>query len=248
MTTFNIAIIDEDPFFMDRLENKCIKFFSSHHTKATIRKMALERDSIDLLLFSEIAYDIIFLEIKMSEISEIKFARKIREFDEKVCICFVTHCQEYALEAYSVHAFDYILKPVNQERMNSFFTEFLKFFVEDKGEDYQMFHTIDGMITVRIRNILYFEYKEKSIQYKNRIVLMHMKNKIVYAIDENISNVYEGLNKKEFIMPYRSFIVNIRNVKYMLRDSIIMDNGDAIPLSQKRKKEIKSAIRKIESD
>ena len=49
--------------------------------------------------------DIIFLDIKMSKLSGMDTARKIREIDKNVEIIFTTALQEYVFEAYDVRAF-----------------------------------------------------------------------------------------------------------------------------------------------
>lgn len=55
--------------------------------------------------------DILFLDIRMYQVSGMDIARHIRDMDEELCIIFISNMTQYALEGYRVHAFDFIVKP-----------------------------------------------------------------------------------------------------------------------------------------
>jgi len=61
--------------------------------------------------------DILFLDIEMAEMNGIELARKFANFVHLIDIVFVTAYEHYALEAFTVQAFDYILKPIEKERL-----------------------------------------------------------------------------------------------------------------------------------
>lgn len=63
-------------------------------------------------------YDIIFLDIELPFMNGMEVATKIRDKDKQVVIVFITNMAQYAIEGYSVAAFDYILKPVNYYEMS----------------------------------------------------------------------------------------------------------------------------------
>ena len=65
----------------------------------------------------EIKPDVIFLDIEMGEHHGIDVADKILEVNTNVEIIFVTAYSEYAIEAFELNAIDYLLKPVNPERL-----------------------------------------------------------------------------------------------------------------------------------
>ena len=56
--------------------------------------------------------DLIFLDIRVPDTKGINVAKEIRKNDEKVMIVFITNLTQYAIDGYSVGAFDYILKPL----------------------------------------------------------------------------------------------------------------------------------------
>lgn len=56
--------------------------------------------------------DLIFLDIRVPDLPGMEVAKRIRQADQNVMIIFVTNLTQYAIEGYSVEAFDYILKPI----------------------------------------------------------------------------------------------------------------------------------------
>lgn len=237
-----IAIIDDNLDFMDELEKKCNIYFYLNSKKNFIKKINPINYSIDQIIELTLDFDILFLDVEMPNFSGIEIGQKIRSNNKKMFICFITNFSEYAIDSYSVHAFDYILKPINQEKINRFFDDLLAHFLKIKEKKYNKFHTDVGIINVPIDDVLYFEYLERSFNYKNRIVLMHLTNKRTYAIDKKISMIFSELDHSVFVVPHKSFIVNLDCIRIIKTDKIILNNGVEIPLSQKRRQYIKGQL------
>jgi two-component system LytT family response regulator len=62
--------------------------------------------------------DLIFLDISMPRENGLEFANRLRESGRLMKVVFVTSYKEYAPAAFDVHAYDYILKPVEQDRLH----------------------------------------------------------------------------------------------------------------------------------
>ncbi|MCD1259299.1 response regulator [Paenibacillus athensensis] len=62
--------------------------------------------------------DIIFADISMPRENGIEFAQRVRQSGREIKIVFITSHKDYALDAFDVTAFDYLLKPVVQERLS----------------------------------------------------------------------------------------------------------------------------------
>ncbi|MCU6792005.1 response regulator transcription factor [Paenibacillus sp. WQ 127069] len=61
--------------------------------------------------------DLVLVDISMPRESGIEFAQRLRERGEHMKIVFVTSHKEYALSAFDVYAYDYIVKPLTQDRL-----------------------------------------------------------------------------------------------------------------------------------
>ena len=70
-------------------------------------------DGISFLNEYDYSADIILMDIDLPGQSGIETVRKLREQDKNVLIMFVTSLVHYAVEGYSVEAFDYIVKPIS---------------------------------------------------------------------------------------------------------------------------------------
>jgi two-component system, LytTR family, response regulator len=64
----------------------------------------------------EQAIDLLFLDIQMPGENGIALARRLSEWAEPPVIVFVTAYERYAVEAFAVHALDYLLKPFDDAR------------------------------------------------------------------------------------------------------------------------------------
>ena len=74
-------------------------------------------DSGNHFLDSEVHYDLVFLDIVMDGLDGIETARRLREWDMGCLIVFLTSSSEYAWDAFPVHPFDYLLKPIDKARL-----------------------------------------------------------------------------------------------------------------------------------
>ncbi|MDF2934713.1 MAG: yehT 1 [Paenibacillaceae bacterium] len=74
----------------------------------------------------ELQPDIAFLDVEMPKLSGLELAQRLNECCEGTRIVFTTAYKEYALEAFRVFAFDYILKPVMTSAIDRITTRLLK--------------------------------------------------------------------------------------------------------------------------
>jgi two-component system LytT family response regulator len=62
--------------------------------------------------------DLIFLDISMPRENGLEFAKRLRESGKRMKLVFVTSYKEYAPDAFEAFAYDYIVKPVEQDRLH----------------------------------------------------------------------------------------------------------------------------------
>lgn len=67
--------------------------------------------------------DIAFLDIDMPKIKGLRLAGMLRENNPYIDIVFVTAYDQYALDAFHVHAFDYLLKPIGTSDVQNLFDQ-----------------------------------------------------------------------------------------------------------------------------
>jgi DNA-binding LytR/AlgR family response regulator len=70
-----------------------------------------------LALASRLQYDVVFLDINMPDLSGMDAAREISMWPRRPAVVFVTAYDDHAIQAFSVDAVDYLLKPVSEDRL-----------------------------------------------------------------------------------------------------------------------------------
>ncbi|MFD3157493.1 response regulator [Haloimpatiens sp. FM7330] len=105
----NCIIVDDE--YPAREE---LKYFINKFSTIKIEKEF--DDAIDTLKYLEkSAIDVVFLDINMPKLDGISLSRIISNFHKKPKVIFNTAYKEYAVDAFEVKAFDYILKPYSEE-------------------------------------------------------------------------------------------------------------------------------------
>ena len=75
-------------------------------------------DSIKALEFIQRnPVDVVFLDINMPKLDGLAISRVINTLKQKPLLVFISAYKDYALEAFEVAAFDYILKPYSEARI-----------------------------------------------------------------------------------------------------------------------------------
>jgi DNA-binding LytR/AlgR family response regulator len=70
-----------------------------------------------LALASRVAYDVVFLDISMPDLTGMDAARELSSWPRSPAVVFVTAHDDHAIQAFTVDAIDYLLKPVSEERL-----------------------------------------------------------------------------------------------------------------------------------
>lgn len=222
-----IAVVDDEKSIVNTIGGLVNSYCKG---KKIIYKLYKFYDGSDLINCG-IKFDIIFLDIEMKTLSGIDAAQIIRKKDSNVVIVFITNYPAYWRKAYKVHAFDYIVKPINKNAFDLIMDDFILTVFEKNSQKIAL-NTSDGSVFLSMNEIRYFYIKEK------KKLKVSTTTKGDFIVNENLSDVYEVLEKNQFFMPHRCCIVNLRFVKTLTKDRlIILDNQDYLPLSQRKKDE-----------
>ncbi|MDB2656967.1 LytTR family DNA-binding domain-containing protein [Crocinitomicaceae bacterium] len=108
MREFKSVVIDDE-----RLAREELKSILSEYPEITVVGEAQNgEEGIELIRKTD--PDLIFLDVNMPELSGFEMLKKL---DNIPHVIFITAYDEYALKAFEVNALDYILKPIDPERL-----------------------------------------------------------------------------------------------------------------------------------
>ena len=110
MTVRALLVDDEAP-----ARSELRYLLQAHAEVKVVGEAASAAEAIELT--RELAYDVVFLDVEMPGAIGLETAPHIHERPEPPAIVFVTAHAEYAVDAFAVEAFDYLLKPVDPERL-----------------------------------------------------------------------------------------------------------------------------------
>lgn len=220
-----IAVCDDDREMARKISKIISQFFIDKNIEVKIK---LFFDGNEILLCN-IKFDLIFLDIEMKELNGIETAKKIRVFDFNVPIIYITGYSNYWRSAYQIHAFDYIEKPIEETRLYNILFDFMRF-KEKKNQEMISLKIEHGTKLQDMDEIYYF-----LINRKKRVIVKTLLEE--YTVMENLSDIYKKVDKVQFYIPHRSCIVNLHYVDYLKNCDIYLENGEWLPLAQKKRKE-----------
>lgn len=216
----NICICDDDMSLCENLKSMILQ-----HGAHTITMY----HSAEEMLFeceNNFPFQCVFLDIQMKNMNGIECARKIRQYDKKIGIIFLSAIRDYVFEGYEVGAIRYLLKPLEQEKC----FELLDLVAESVTKEPQ--YLLLNKTKIDCEDILYIEsyghycsiHAEKVIETKS-------------SLSELLSKLPEC-----FVQTHRSYVVNLAHVESVLKKNCLLDDETLVPISRNSVKKVNSAF------
>jgi two-component system, LytTR family, response regulator len=219
--TAKCIIVDDEPMARD-----VIKRYIQQMPK--LKLMGEFGNAIDATIFlQEHSVDIIFLDIRMPELSGTEFVRSLRTIPK---IIFTTAHKEYAHEGFELDVTDYLLKPIRFDRflraVNKAFPQKqqepdspLLMAGENKAVASFIYLRVDRkMVKVLLDDILYIESDKDYVKvYTDKGYLITR---------QTIASVEAMLSDSKFIRVHRSFIVSLSKLKSFTAESVEIGNKE----------------------
>lgn len=182
-------------------------------------------NSGEALLQAEESFDIIFLDILMEGLDGMKTAWAMRRKDSLSVLIFVSASREYVFDAYDVEAFQYLLKPIEEEKLKRVLQKaVLK--RAAVSSDFIVINRERQKKKIFLRDIMYFEIR-------GRLIDIHKPEGILDYYGK-IGMLEEELLDKGFFRCHKSYLVHLKYVAGYNRQEAILENGEKIPLSKRR--------------
>ena len=201
-----------------RINNISIKVERHNHPDTLINQVSFKPEE----------YHVFFLDVVMQK-NGIDIAKIVKEHCKDSIIVFATSSKEFAIDAFGVRAFDYLLKPLDENQVFDCITRVIEA-IKVNSNSFFKFKTNDKDIkAINIKDISYIE----SI---SRRIVLHMKNKEEIVSTSLHSKFLESIpfdyEKCHFLNCHASYIVNMNDVQSISDKSFTMKNGDIIPISK----------------
>lgn len=148
-------------------------------------------------------YDVIFLDINMPEINGIDLAKQILQFHPLAKIIFQTAYDDFAIKAFEVGSVDYILKPIEAERVEQALNRVKK-----------MIATNTQKLVAKLGSNTYLLNPTDICYIKADLSEVYVKSKNANGyMARTIGELEISLEKYGFVRVHRSYLVNINKIK-----------------------------------
>lgn len=174
--------------------------------------------------------DIYILDMLMAEKTGIDIGSRIRKAGCQSMIIYITSSDDFALEAYRVHAARYLLKPVKEAD----FFEALDHAVSGtkiKNDPVYSIKTKNGPVSIPYSKIEYIENASRMLD----IHLLDGNNiKSIFIRKSFDMEIESLLHDGDFLQVHKSFAVNLKYIRKLMQNNILMESGKNIPISKSR--------------
>lgn len=217
-----IALCDDETEQLHKTEQMLTEYLDSH-PEADFRVDCFENADTLLNMIEEEVYlpDLILLDIYMPDKLGVEAARELRRMGNHCRIVFLTTSREHALDAFEVEAVQYLLKPLDAEKLFPLLDKILREMQEERKR--YVLLRIEGTVQrVAVDDIIYCEAQGK-FQY------LHFADGSQCMLRVTMAKLVEMLEPyDEFVRVGVAYLMNMEHIECVSKQEIRMDTGKKI--------------------
>ena len=175
------------------------------------------------LLCAQQRFSFVFIDTQLPDASGLQIAHALRLREESCEIIFLSHSSEAALSCYSVHPADYMLYPINIQRLVATLERHKNTFLPAM----RFIETTFARLTQRtfLSNITFIEVLGRSC-------LIHQSSGPVSTTNCSLGNLCAQLQSDTFIRVHRSYVVNLYQIRSLGAGFLLMTDDQSVPFTR----------------
>lgn len=214
-----IAIVDENEADLNKLET-LVKDHLDHIKAPSIITLYPKIDKAIKACSKQLIYDIVFIAFKGDEPKGLKLAQTIRSYDTQCKIVVTSESEEYAYISYRINAFNYVLKPFDQNQIEDMIFELNHIFQKIDGR-HTTFHAKSGYYRLKHKDIIYVESQRRQ-------VFFHLKDSCAIMLNAKLDDIQSELSDQRFLRCHKSYLVNMDYIHRLEKRHLYLYNSDAM--------------------
>jgi len=218
-STISAVLVDDEQLACDELAYLLREF-------PDIDVLATGQNGLEAIrLIEDLEPDVVFLDVQMPGLDGLGVIRKLREKDAPLPhFILATAYDQYALEAFRWEALDYLLKPVDKERL-AVTIERARKAVAEKAKTAQPEPVLAGRNTPLRTKLLVKNNNHNFIVDAQDLVYATIDDGLITVVATNvegesnyrtIEELQSNLDPDTFWRVHRSFLVNIHRIKEVI--------------------------------
>ncbi|MDY2588694.1 MAG: LytTR family DNA-binding domain-containing protein [Agathobacter sp.] len=235
----NITIIEDEFIYVKQLQQLLKSWSIENHILISVRHFPYGED------FYNKEYDedeIFFLDIELKTMNGMSIARQLRKDGFHGTIIFLTSFSEYVFDGYHVQALDYLLKPIDYQKLDTC----LRPIINNLNGAYHTYQTKTEIVKIPYNKILCFSAFRHYVDIMTQIpVSSNDKNTFKCYRQKITLKSLEQQLPREFIRCHRSIIVNINKIITLTSKEVTLLDNTNYPVSEKYLKNVRSAFAEI---
>ncbi|QBJ85829.1 DNA-binding response regulator [Chryseobacterium gleum] len=221
----NCIIVDDEPLARSEMRS----LISEISGIDILSEFSSAPSALEFLKDNEV--DLIFLDIEMPMVTGLEFAEML---PKKSLIIFTTAYSQYALKSYELEAVDYLLKPIDPQRLEKaidkaiLYTELLS---KDTVKNTVESNTADFLFIKAERRFYKINFSDiKFIEGLKDYVVIHTRHqKLITAM--NLKTIHQKISGETFIRVSKSYVVNMNYIDSFDNHNIYIEDSE-IPLGE----------------
>jgi len=228
--SLRILLCDDDPVFLERLRQELRGILKARKLGGAIHTFERPGDIPPELLAS---CGIFFLDMDFTPQNEtgLALAKGIRQVNPEAVIIFLTNYIEYAPAGYEVQAFRYLLKSDAPSKLERSLLDAITHI--SARREAVTFSVSGEPVTFCLEDILYLEAQGHT-------VAVHTRQQKEYRLYASLAGLEQQLGSRGFLRIQKSYLVNMRRIQRFRCDSVTLDSGTTLPVSEKSYREQKN--------
>lgn len=237
----NIAVCDDEKDTLEVMQSAIRSAFSVRGIDASVDAFPGPYDMLESR--KNKLYDLIFLDIQMPFVDGIELGAQLVTFDYRPEIVFVTNAEERVFDAFSVNPFGFIRKSRFLKEISAVIDQYIKKHNKAADPETLIVKTKDGMASYPVTDIIYIEGGKRY----QKLYITGRKNNL--DAECALSELEAKLANKGFLRVHKGFIVNLRHIRLIRKDNVIVMSQNAeIPISRRKTQDVRTEFLKYHRD
>lgn len=234
--SLKIALVDDEQIYLEEMSRLCREFAVENRLDIELS----EYSDGDGFLRSEEEFSIVFMDIYMNGSDGVLTAQKLREHDSSCILIFMTTSREHMPEAFSCHAFEYIVKPFSPQRVKEVLNDAMK--VIPAACEYMELYSDRKTLRIAFGDIVCAmtdaHYLDVSLSDGTSLRCRMTMRQFSEQIKED----------RRFIIINKGIIVNADYIADFENNCCILENGVSLPIRVRDRLNIEQAVRNYNFD